>query len=143
MSCQAPFKRGISYECRIPVLVDENNQIRQLIQTSDIMVPNLTLFVLNIHSVSRKNGYPIRISVYIINALYSANVKMRLRNQMLSLSRIFDSFVTDSAKSYFIRSCRTLLIQTSHLKAVTSRIKLGTCESRRLNWVNDNSVEYY
>ena len=82
--------------------MDENNQIRQLIQTSDIMVPNLTLFVLNIHSVSRKNGYPIRISVYIINALYSANVKMRLRNQMLNLSRIFDSFVTDSAKSYFI-----------------------------------------
>ena len=61
--------------CRIPVLVDENNQIRQLIQTSDIMVPNLALFVLNIHSVSTKNGYPIRISVYINNALYSANVK--------------------------------------------------------------------
>ena len=27
------------------------------------------------------------------------------------------------------------MIQTSHLKAVTSRIKLGTCEIRRLNWV--------
>ena len=28
-----------------------------------------------------------------------------------------------------------MLIQTSHLKAATSRIKLGTCEIRRLNWV--------
>ena len=46
---------------------------------------------------------------------------MRLLNQMLNLSGIFD--------------CYSVLIQTSHLKAVTSRIKLVTCEIRRLNWV--------
>ena len=28
-----------------------------------------------------------------------------------------------------------MLIQTLHVKAVISRIKLGTCEIRRLNWV--------
>ena len=28
-----------------------------------------------------------------------------------------------------------MLIQTLHVKAVTSQIKLGTCEIQRLNWV--------
>ena len=41
MSCEAPFKRGISYECRTHILV------RKLIQTSDMMVSNLTLCVVN------------------------------------------------------------------------------------------------
>ena len=58
---------------------------------------------------------------------------MRLLNQMLNLSRIFDcNSVADSAKSYLILK---LLIQTSNLKAVTSRIKLDTCEIRCLNRV--------
>ena len=38
----------ISYEYRTPILFDENNYIQQLIQTSDIMVPNLNPFVVNI-----------------------------------------------------------------------------------------------
>ena len=38
----------ISYEYRTPILVHENNYIQQLIQTSDIMVPNLNPFVVNI-----------------------------------------------------------------------------------------------
>jgi len=41
----------VLYERRTPILVDESNKIRQLIQTWDmmmVMVPNLTLFILNI-----------------------------------------------------------------------------------------------
>ena len=41
----------ISYEYRTPILVDENNYVQQLIQTSDIMVPNLNPFVVNIPSL--------------------------------------------------------------------------------------------
>ena len=36
-----PFQTWNSYENRTPILVDESNQMRQLIQTSDMMVPNL------------------------------------------------------------------------------------------------------
>ena len=36
-----------------------------------------------------------------------------------------------------------LFIQTSHVKAVTSQIKLGTCEIRRLNWVMVTVFHYY
>ena len=46
-----PLKRGISYEYRTPILVEENNQIRQSIPTSDIMVPNLNPFIVNIPSL--------------------------------------------------------------------------------------------
>ena len=60
---------------------------------------------------------------------------MRLLKQMLNLRRIFDSFSRRFDKIYFIWNWRIWLIQTSHLKAVTSRIKLGTCENRRLSWV--------
>ena len=34
-----------------PILVDESNEIRPLIQTSDMIMPNLTLFVVNIPSL--------------------------------------------------------------------------------------------
>ena len=63
---------------------------------------------------------------------------MRLLNQMFNRSRIFDcNSVADSAKVVFTLK---LLIQTSHLKAVTSRIKLGTCEIGRLNDVKVSSI---
>ena len=45
---------------------------------------------------------------------------MRLLNEMLNLSPEFSTVsVADSAKSYLIWNYRILLIQMSHLKAVT------------------------
>ena len=58
------------------------------------------------------------------NATSKSNVEPKL-NFRLQFSRRFGKVVFNLK----------LLIQTSHLKAVTSRIKLGTCEIRRLNWV--------
>ena len=51
MSSLAPFERGISNECRTPILVAESNYTRQLIQPSDMLVPILTPFVFNILSL--------------------------------------------------------------------------------------------
>ena len=57
---------------------------------------------------------------------------MRLLNQMLNLSSIFVCVSRRFDKVVFNLK---LLIQTSHLKAATSRIKLpGKCENRQLSW---------
>ena len=60
---------------------------------------------------------------------------MRLLNQMLNLlvSGIFDCFSRRFDKVVFNLKLSNLV--DSHLKAVTSRIKLGTCEVRLLNLV--------
>ena len=67
---------------------------------------------------------------------------MRLLNQMLNLSRIFDRF-SRKFDRVVIWNCGIKLIQTSYLKAaVTSRIKLGKCELT-IELGNDNSVQCY
>ena len=69
---------------------------------------------------------------------------MRLLNQMLNLlvSGIFDCFSRRFDKVVFNLKLSNLV--DSHLKAVTSRIKLGTCENRRLSWVGEggNHIPY-
>ena len=115
MSCQAPFKRGISYECPKLFLVDESNQMRQLIQTWDMMVPNLTPFVVNIPSLQKK-----RLS----------NIRPIVKQSPLELNQALvkiDDF-----------SC-----VITRVSRVSSRIKLGTCENRRFQLGNDKGVQYY
>ena len=70
---------------------------------------------------------------------------MRLLNEILNLSRTFDCFSRrfDKVVNYLIWNWRILLIQTSHLKAVTFRNKLGTCEKSTIELGDDNSVQYY
>ena len=60
---------------------------------------------------------------------------MRLLNQMLNLlvSGIFDCFSRRFDKVVFNLKLSNLV--DSHLKAVTSRIKLGTCVTLQLSWV--------
>ena len=60
---------------------------------------------------------------------------MRLLNQMLNLSRIFDCFSRRCGKVVFNLKLSGLVDSDVPLKAVTSRIKLGTGEIRRLSWV--------
>ena len=58
------------------------------------------------------------------NATSKSNVELK-SNFRLQFSRRFGKVVFNLKQ----------LIKTSHLKAVTSRIKLGTCEIQCLNWV--------
>ena len=62
---------------------------------------------------------------------------MRLRNQMLNLSRIFDCFSSRFVKVVFNLKVSNLVDSdvTSQSGSLTSRMKLGTCEIRRFNWV--------
>ena len=60
---------------------------------------------------------------------------MRLLNQILNLSRIFDCFSRRFNKVVFNLKLSNLVDSDLHLKAVTSRIKWGTCENRRLSWI--------
>ena len=65
---------------------------------------------------------------------------------MLNLSQIFDCFSRRFDKVVFNLKLSHLVDSTSHLKAVTSRVKLGACENRRLSLViimsNINSIQY-
>ena len=74
MSCLAPFKRGISYECRTPFL---SMKVIKTAVDSDVEYDGA-----DFNSVCCKYSqslgpffYPIWIRVSIINALYSAHVK--------------------------------------------------------------------
>ena len=59
---------------------------------------------------------------------------MRLLNRMLNLSSIFVCVSPRFDKVVFNLKLSNLVDSASHLKAVTSRIKLGKCENRQLSW---------
>ena len=61
---------------------------------------------------------------------------MRVLNQMLNLSRIFDCFIRRFGKVVFNLKLSNLVdSDVASQSSYRLRIKLGTCEIRRLNWV--------
>ena len=62
--------------------------------------------------------------------------EMRLLNQMLNLSRIFDCFIRRFGKAVFNLKLSNLVdSDVASQSSYRLRIKSGTCEIRRLNWV--------
>ena len=123
MSCQAPFQRGISYKCRTPAIDSDvgyhGAEFKSVCcKYSDLSLSKKMLSIMD-------NGFCNQCIIF-------GTCEM----QLLNLSRIFDRFSRIFGKVVFnLKQCRIQLIQTSHLKAVTSRIILGTCEIQRLNQV--------
>ena len=123
MSCQAPFKRGISYKCRTPAIDSDvgyhGAEFKPVCcKYSDLSLQNKLLSIMD--------------SGFYNQCIIFGTCEM----QLLNLSRIFDCFSRIFGKVVFnLKQCRIQLLQTSHLKAVTSRIRLGTCEIQRLNQV--------
>ena len=46
-----------------------------------------------------------------------------------------------TSKSYDIMLNLSRILDSEHLRAVTSQIKWGTCENRRMSWVTENLLQ--